>query len=135
MNGTRLGCYPSLKRLFNYDSSESIANFARGLTAGAISGGMGAIVGSPFYMVKCRLQAQSTVIGVDGFQHHYKGMVDGLAKVPHLQTHTHSTHTTCTHTHKHISGVISAFSSPAQQVWKAEGLKGWFRGVDGAVPR
>jgi hypothetical protein len=107
MNGTRLGCYPSLKRLFNYDSSESIANFAKGLTAGAISGGMGAIVGSPFYMVKCRLQAQSTVIGVDGFQHHYKGMVDGLAKVPHLQTHTQHTHnihthTTYTHTQTHI---------------------------------
>jgi hypothetical protein len=104
MNGTRLGCYPSLKRLFNYDSNESIANFARGLTAGVISGGMGAIVGSPFYMVKCRLQAQSTVIGVDGFQHHYKGMVDGLVKVPLLYSHnTTYTLTQHTHAHKHIS--------------------------------
>ena len=81
MNGTRLGCYPTLKGLFNYDGSESLANFARGLSAGAISGGMGAVVGSPFFMIKCRLQVQSTAAGADGFQHHYKGMVDGLTQV------------------------------------------------------
>jgi len=100
MNGTRLGCYPTLKRMLNYDGSESFVNFARGLSAGAISGGMGAVVGSPFFMVKCRLQVQSSAGGAEGHQHHYKGMTDGLSKV-----------------------------------WRAEGLRGLFRGVDGAVPR
>ena len=81
MNGTRLGTYPSLKRVLRYDDSETVANFARGLCAGAISGGMGAVIGSPFFMVKCRLQAQSSAGGVDGFQHNYKGMTDGLLQV------------------------------------------------------
>ena len=78
MNGTRLGCYPTLKRILNTDGAD---NFLQALGAGAISGALGAVAGSPFFMVKCRLQAQSTVSGVDGFQHHYKGMTDGLLKV------------------------------------------------------
>ena len=78
MNGTRLGCYPTAKRLLQDDGSESLANVARGVCAGAATGGMGAVVGSPFFMVKCRLQAQSTASGIEGFQHHYKGMIDGL---------------------------------------------------------
>lgn len=84
MNGTRLGCYPTAKRLLQDDGSESLANVARGVCAGAATGGMGAVVGSPFFMVKCRLQAQSTASGIDGFQHHYKGMIDGLiqARLP-----------------------------------------------------
>ena len=56
MNGTRLGCYPTAKRLLRDDGSESMANVARGVCAGAVTGGMGAVVGSPFFMVKCRLQ-------------------------------------------------------------------------------
>ena len=90
MNGTRLGTYPTLKRFLHYDGTDSLADVVRMIFAAALSGGMGAIVGSPFFMVKCRLQAQSTAAGVDGFQHHYRGMMHGLMSVRFICNRRHS---------------------------------------------
>ncbi|EKX47831.1 hypothetical protein GUITHDRAFT_162598 [Guillardia theta CCMP2712] len=104
MNGARLGIYPTLKRLLNDDGSHSPMNVLRQIGAGATSGAIGAVIGSPFFMVKCRLQAMSKIAKNSGTlhanQYDYKGMVDGLVKV-----------------------------------YKEEGMSGWFRGIDGAVPR
>jgi len=69
MNGTRLGLFDHLKRftlktpLVDYPG---LANILCGATAGIV----GAFVGSPFFLVKTRLQAAG---GLVGHQHVYKG--------------------------------------------------------------
>lgn len=67
--------------------------------SGAISGVIGAVVGSPFFLVKTRLQSYSPFLPV-GTQHQYNGAIDG---------HT--------------------------QIYKTEGIKGMFRGVNAAMVR
>eukprot|EP00287_Rhodomonas_sp_CCMP768_P012650 CAMPEP_0196719266 /NCGR_PEP_ID=MMETSP1091-20130531/2306_1 /TAXON_ID=302021 /ORGANISM="Rhodomonas sp., Strain CCMP768" /LENGTH=305 /DNA_ID=CAMNT_0042060187 /DNA_START=57 /DNA_END=974 /DNA_ORIENTATION=+ len=83
MNGARLGCYPSLKRMFGDDGSHSALNVVRQVSAGAFSGALGAVVGSPLFMIKCRLQvaSSSAASGAVGHQHQYKGLIDGLTQV------------------------------------------------------
>lgn len=48
--------------------------------AGAASGVIGAAAGSPFFLVKTRLQSYSPFLPV-GTQHNYKNSVDGLSKI------------------------------------------------------
>jgi solute carrier family 25 protein 34/35 len=80
-NGTRLGAYPALKRTIeDLTGGKSVA---LNVAAGAAAGAMGAVVSSPFFLIKTRLQAQSAApeghkVGV---QHNYSGVMDGLRKV------------------------------------------------------
>eukprot|EP00953_Heterococcus_sp_UTEX-ZZ885_P001131 1118-Heterococcus_DN1.PRE.1 len=60
------------------------AFFLKNLAAGGIAGGCGAAVGSPFFLVKARLQGQSKVhqirsAGAEVF--HYSGMVDAFRTI------------------------------------------------------
>ena len=48
--------------------------------AGALSGVIGAAAGSPFFLVKTRLQSYSPFLPV-GTQHNYKNSIDGLSKI------------------------------------------------------
>ncbi|KAF8534547.1 mitochondrial carrier domain-containing protein [Trichophaea hybrida] len=82
LNGCRLGFYEptrrSVTKLF-YDDP-SVQNFGINIFAGASSGVLGAAVGSPFFLIKTRLQSYSPFLPV-GTQHKYKGAIDGFAKI------------------------------------------------------
>lgn len=99
MNGTRLGLYDPAQRalvaLTGADPSSTLLKAA----AAAGSGAVGATFGSPIYLVKSRLQAQSEHFRVKEVAR-YNGLWDGLSSV-----------------------------------FRAEGVTGLFRGLNGALPR
>lgn len=101
LNGCRLGFYEPLRststRLLYSDSS--IQSLGINIFSGATSGILGAAAGSPFFLVKTRLQSYSPFLPV-GTQHGYKNAVDGL-----------------------------------QQILRAEGVRGLYRGVGAACVR
>lgn len=74
MNGTRLGSYGPIKRVIGASENNSFY-FLRTVFAGAISGALSAFVGSPFFLVKVRLQTQASgkTIAV-GTQHGYNNL-------------------------------------------------------------
>jgi solute carrier family 25 protein 34/35 len=99
MNGCRLGLYePAQAALREYGGVDTSAPAAKA-GAGAASGAVGAALGSPMYLVKSRLQAQSAFFKARE-AHAYAGMADAF-----------------------------------RQIYAAEGVRGLFRGVDGALPR
>ncbi|KAK6204678.1 mitochondrial oxaloacetate carrier protein [Scheffersomyces amazonensis] len=112
LNGCRLGLYePSRYYLTkfltpqNFQDGHSIPqNLIINVSSGFISGSAGAILGSPFFLIKTRMQsytkAASEAAHHVGQQTYYKGVWDGLS-----------------------------------QVYKSEGIKGLYRGVDAAVLR
>ncbi len=82
LNGCRLGFYEPIRGtltqvLFNDKTRQSLGV---NVFAGATSGMMGALCGSPFFLIKTRLQSYSPFLPV-GTQHHYKGFVDGFRKI------------------------------------------------------
>ncbi|KAF8336334.1 mitochondrial carrier domain-containing protein [Cantharellus anzutake] len=101
LNGSRLGFYEPLRVVFNraVGAAPSEALAAPALTAGAVSGVIGAMLGNPLFLVKARMQAYSPTLPV-GTQRYYKSSFDAL-----------------------------------QQIYKAEGLKGYLRGMDAAILR
>lgn len=117
MNGTRLGAYEPLQRAYvkgwqalrsgvSGQSEDAVAFHVADVptviraAAGATSGAIGAAAGSPVFLVKSRLQAQSAFFSTAEARTAYKGMADGLA-----------------------------------QIYRADGAKGLFRGINAAVPR
>jgi len=82
LNGCRLGFYEPIrqyttKSLYD-DPTKQIAGI--NIFSGASSGIIGAAAGSPFFLVKTRLQSFSPVLPV-GTQHHYKNAWDGLSSI------------------------------------------------------
>jgi solute carrier family 25, member 34/35 len=82
LNGCRLGFYEPLRAqltsaLYGDASKQS---FGINIFSGAASGIIGAAAGSPFFLVKTRLQSYSPVLPV-GTQHHYKNAMDGLRQI------------------------------------------------------
>ncbi|XP_013416950.1 solute carrier family 25 member 35 [Lingula anatina] len=74
MNGARLGTYQTLcnkKINTNADGSVSVV---KSILCGAFSGTLGAVVGSPLYMVKTHLQAKSVEEIAVGHQHKHESM-------------------------------------------------------------
>lgn len=85
MNGVRFGGYDYIKRyVTRVLSPESYRqkkqHFFSNVLSGATSGTIGAALGSPFFLVKTRLQSHSDILAV-GYQHRYKGMWDGLRSI------------------------------------------------------
>lgn len=80
LNGVRLGCYEPVRRLTNeacgIDPHER--NHVIGIGVGAFTGAVGACLGSPFYLVKVRMQSYSPTMPV-GEQTHYKSVWHGLS--------------------------------------------------------
>ncbi|KAJ8683231.1 hypothetical protein QAD02_019023 [Eretmocerus hayati] len=78
LNGTRLGSYHCSKRygLINNDSGET--SIVKTALVSGIAGITGAVVGSPFYMVKTQLQSQAAKSIAVGFQHHHNGAFDAF---------------------------------------------------------
>lgn len=104
LNGSRLGLYEPIRTTLNsvffpHLDANDHQNLMINITSGTVSGVTGAILGSPLFLVKTRLQSYSTAIKI-GQQTKYDGMMDGLTKI-----------------------------------YKKEGFKGWFRGVDAAILR
>jgi len=82
LNGCRLGFYEPLraastKLVFKDDKVQSLGV---NIFAGAASGILGAMAGSPFFLIKTRLQSFSPSLPV-GTQHSYKNAADGVKQI------------------------------------------------------
>ncbi|XBW37219.1 hypothetical protein QEN19_002801 [Hanseniaspora menglaensis] len=86
LNGSRLGFYEPVRYQLNslfFNSAidpHKIQNPVINVASGTISGIIGAIVGSPLYLVKTRMQSYSSHIKI-GQQTHYKSFIDGLTQI------------------------------------------------------
>ncbi|KAI8323135.1 mitochondrial oxaloacetate transport protein [Martensiomyces pterosporus] len=85
LNGTRLGFYEPTKTVLYkvFTGKPSDPNkpiIPLNVAAGGICGAVGAALGSPFFLVKTRMQSASNFAAV-GFQHNYKSSLDGLRKI------------------------------------------------------
>ncbi|KOS19094.1 Mitochondrial oxaloacetate transport protein [Escovopsis weberi] len=82
LNGCRLGFYEPMRgrlaRFFLGDAKKQ--NLPINVACGATSGILGAVAGSPFFLVKTRLQSYSPSAPV-GTQHQYRNALDGLSKI------------------------------------------------------
>ena len=82
LNGCRLGFYEPLRKgattaIFK---DANVQSLGVNIFSGAASGILGAAAGSPFFLVKTRLQSYSPFLPV-GTQHGYKNALDGLQQI------------------------------------------------------
>ena len=82
LNGCRLGFYDPMRAslagfFFKDDKTQSLAI---NMFCGASSGMIGAAAGSPFFLVKTRLQSFSKTLPM-GTQHNYRNAIDGLSRI------------------------------------------------------
>ena len=82
LNGCRLGFYEPIRRGVTAAvfQDANVQSLGVNIFAGASSGIIGAAAGSPFFLVKTRLQSYSPFLPV-GTQHGYKNAVDGISKI------------------------------------------------------
>lgn len=81
LNGVRLGGYQiAEERKLNLKENGEVS-LARTVAIGAVMGVAGAYAGSPLYLVKTRLQAQSAECIAVGTQHKVTGTFDALCQV------------------------------------------------------
>ncbi|KAH9128604.1 hypothetical protein LEN26_001130 [Aphanomyces euteiches] len=59
MNGVRLGGFESIQKIVGATDPTAPTYFVRNALAGALSGSIAAVFGSPFFLVKARLQAHN----------------------------------------------------------------------------
>ena len=82
LNGCRLGFYEPLRasttKLVYKDAA--VQSLGVNVFSGAASGILGAMVGSPFFLVKTRLQSYSPFLPV-GTQHKYRNAYDGMSQI------------------------------------------------------
>ncbi|ETV89097.1 hypothetical protein H257_00474 [Aphanomyces astaci] len=81
MNGARLGFFEQLQQVYGATDPNHYSFPLRNMAAGATSGALGAIMGSPFFLVKARLQAQSSAVSAINAQYHYKGTLDAIRQI------------------------------------------------------
>ncbi|KAI9908021.1 hypothetical protein PsorP6_016498 [Peronosclerospora sorghi] len=80
MNGPRLGLFEPLQKVFGATDPTAYSFPLRNASAAATSGAIGAFFGSPFFLVKARLQAASSVGNMNA-QYAYRGMMDGFHQI------------------------------------------------------
>ena len=82
LNGCRLGFYEPLRKgvTTTIFGNPNVQSLGVNIFSGASSGILGAMAGSPFFLVKTRLQSYSPFLPV-GTQHQYKNGFDGLRKI------------------------------------------------------
>ncbi|CEG49250.1 mitochondrial carrier family [Plasmopara halstedii] len=80
MNGPRLGLFEPLQKVFGATDPTSYWFPVRNVCAAATSGMVGACAGSPFFLVKARIQAASSA-GKINAQYAYNGMIDGFRQI------------------------------------------------------
>ncbi|XP_038624479.1 solute carrier family 25 member 35 isoform X1 [Tachyglossus aculeatus] len=81
MNGIRLGTYGLAEARGYLRGPDGRLSPGRSAATGALAGVMGAYVGSPIYMVKTHLQAQSASEIAVGHQYKHQGMVQALVLI------------------------------------------------------
>ncbi|KAI1000927.1 Mitochondrial oxaloacetate transport protein [Podosphaera aphanis] len=82
LNGCRLGFYEPVRQTLTMalGSDPQTQNMGVNVISGATSGILGAALGSPFFLIKTRLQSFSPFMPV-GTQHNYRNTVNGLRKI------------------------------------------------------
>lgn len=82
LNGCRLGFYDPMRKTMAglFLKNENAQSLPINMACGASSGIIGAAAGSPFFLVKTRLQSYSPAHPV-GAQHQYKNAIDGMSKI------------------------------------------------------
>ena len=82
LNGCRLGFYEPLRKGMTTAvfKDANVQSLGINIFSGAASGVLGAAAGSPFFLVKTRLQSFSPFLPV-GTQHGYRNAFDGLTKI------------------------------------------------------
>jgi solute carrier family 25 protein 34/35 len=85
-NGLRFGGYEPLKSIMTRmispeDYRSGRINSLANVLSGAIAGVVGAAIGSPFFLVKTRIQAYSPNLAAVGVQHRYRGMADAFQSI------------------------------------------------------
>ncbi|XP_017315729.1 solute carrier family 25 member 35 [Ictalurus punctatus] len=80
MNGVRLGSYAIIESA-GYTHTDGRVSTVKSTAAGAVSGVVGAFVGSPIYLVKTHLQSQSTSCIAVGHQYRHQGMMHALSVI------------------------------------------------------
>ncbi|XP_043466673.1 solute carrier family 25 member 35-like [Leptopilina heterotoma] len=73
LNGIRLGMYNTAKNSKFILNSEGNTDILKTILVTGVSGSLGAVLGSPLFMVKTQLQAQSAQCIAVGHQHTYSG--------------------------------------------------------------
>jgi solute carrier family 25 protein 34/35 len=81
MNGTRLGLHGPVKNLFGASDSQASLFTLRSMAAGVVTGGIGALLGSPFQLLKTRMQTKGTAATAVGQQHSVPGVWQGLKQL------------------------------------------------------
>lgn len=77
MNGVRLGSYAIIESS-GYVHKNGKVSTVRTTLAGAVSGVVGAVMGSPVYLVKTHLQSQAATSIAVGHQYKHQGMIHAL---------------------------------------------------------
>ncbi|KAK5917846.1 hypothetical protein CgunFtcFv8_002657 [Champsocephalus gunnari] len=80
MNGVRLGSFAIIESS-GHIHTEGRVSAVKTTLAGAVAGVVGAVMGSPVYLVKTHLQSQSTSSIAVGHQHKHQGMIHALAGI------------------------------------------------------
>ncbi|KAJ4930347.1 hypothetical protein JOQ06_019351 [Pogonophryne albipinna] len=80
MNGVRLGSFAIIESS-GHIHTEGRVSAVKTTLAGAVAGVVGAVMGSPVYLVKTHLQSQSTSSIAVGHQHKHQGMIHALAAI------------------------------------------------------
>ncbi|KIO08557.1 hypothetical protein M404DRAFT_997480 [Pisolithus tinctorius Marx 270] len=82
LNGSRLGLYEPFRRTINCIIGRPVTDQIplTSVTAGAVSGALGAALGNPLFLIKARMQAYSPALPV-GTQHFYKNSFDALSTI------------------------------------------------------
>lgn len=84
MNGTRFMVFEPLRMHLHAQTTNAAPSLFTNALAGSIAGFIAAAVGTPFNLVKTRLQSfsSSSLIPVTGHQHGYRGVWDALWRIP-----------------------------------------------------
>lgn len=82
LNGCRLGFYEPMRKVVTSAifKDTNVQSLGVNIFSGAASGILGAAAGSPFFLVKTRLQSYSPFLPV-GTQHGYRNALDGLRQI------------------------------------------------------
>ncbi|KAJ7996087.1 hypothetical protein DPEC_G00233440 [Dallia pectoralis] len=80
MNGVRLGSF-SIIESSGYSHTDGRVSAAKTAVAGAAAGVVGAVMGSPIYLVKTHLQSQAASSIAVGHQYQHQGMFHALAAI------------------------------------------------------